>query len=876
MAKQFAGFTEQQKNIILARNGYKGRPLQNDEALNLIASDAKYNSAYNMAYEKAMKLVPGARAMARPMATGGFVFPSKDARGTVNRLKEIDNPEYAESAVAQQSSAVNQMQQTFARPQDQMTPARGFAEGGVNRLSDLALRQSRPGEEPPAQVITAPITDIATQNRRYNPRITKDVRPELDLSRPSRPILGRPGTPVLGRPEFTQMPTYSDPGIQPRPGTFPIRGEEGNFYGNAELQGNLLQDQGPQAYRPPKAGGDAPAVEDPAATFLNTAQQAYSDALAAQQLARDALAANPTDESLVTALTAADSQVAQSNEAVSQAQSQFQQTSMPTPSELIQASTKDPLSLVTQADVTKTTNEQAAAGSIAVGTGQAADTTEAATTAANAAGDVVAPTNEGAATATTTGTSAATQALADDSAAAQGTISGDATVDAATMSPAELAQLKLDTPQIEDGVQVKAPDERVLEDGELIEGSTVDMDRVREETNFEAATGTPSTDATVQGQLTGLMRDFEGGKQPAWAAGAMRAASAAMAARGLGASSMAGQAIIQAAMESALPIAQMDAATFSRFEEQNLSNRQQASMFAAEKRAEFLGLEFTQEFQSRVANASKISEIANINFTAEQQIALENARLTQEVDLANLNVASAKTLSDAAALSQLDLTNLNNRQQAQVQNAKAFLDMDMANLNNEQQMAMFKSQSVANSILTDAAAENAAAQFNASSENQTNQFFANIATQVSEFNVEQKNAISKFNAGEANALEKFNATQISQREQFNAQNSLIVSQANAQWYQKIATTDNAAINQSNRDAAAQANDMSALGFSAYMQEVRDLMSYAWQTNNNDADRATRLAEAKLTKEAAEYAAKVSKSAGLWASIGSVAATIIAK
>tara|TARA_R110002073_G_scaffold115285_2_gene252920 strand:- start:1496 stop:4024 length:2529 start_codon:yes stop_codon:yes gene_type:complete len=842
MAKQFAGFTEQQKNIILARNGYKGRPLQNDEALNLIASDAKYNSAYNMAYEKAMKLVPGARAMARPMATGGFVFPSKDARGTVNRLKEIDNPEYAESAVAQQSSAVNQMQQTFARPQDQMTPARGFAEGGVNRLSDLALRQSRPGEEPPAQVITAPITDIATQNRRYNPRITKDVRPELDLSRPSRPK----------------------------------RGEEGNFYGNAELQGNLLQDQGPQAYRPPKAGGDAPAVEDPAATFLNTAQQAYSDALAAQQLARDALAANPTDESLVTALTAADSQVAQSNEAVSQAQSQFQQTSMPTPSELIQASTKDPLSLVTQADVTKTTNEQAAAGSIAVGTGQAADTTEAATTAANAAGDVVAPTNEGAATATTTGTSAATQALADDSAAAQGTISGDATVDAATMSPAELAQLKLDTPQIEDGVQVKAPDERVLEDGELIEGSTVDMDRVREETNFEAATGTPSTDATVQGQLTGLMRDFEGGKQPAWAAGAMRAASAAMAARGLGASSMAGQAIIQAAMESALPIAQMDAATFSRFEEQNLSNRQQASMFAAEKRAEFLGLEFTQEFQSRVANASKISEIANINFTAEQQIALENARLTQEVDLANLNVASAKTLSDAAALSQLDLTNLNNRQQAQVQNAKAFLDMDMANLNNEQQMAMFKSQSVANSILTDAAAENAAAQFNASSENQTNQFFANIATQVSEFNVEQKNAISKFNAGEANALEKFNATQISQREQFNAQNSLIVSQANAQWYQKIATTDNAAINQSNRDAAAQANDMSALGFSAYMQEVRDLMSYAWQTNNNDADRATRLAEAKLTKEAAEYAAKVSKSAGLWASIGSVAATIIAK
>jgi hypothetical protein len=54
---------------------------------------------------------------------------------------------------------------------------------------------------------------------------------------------------------------------------------------------------------------------------------------------------------------------------------------------------------------------------------------------------------------------------------------------------------------------------------------------------------------------------LKGGKTPAWAAGAMRAATAQMAARGLGASSMAGQAIVQAAMESALPIAMADAQT---------------------------------------------------------------------------------------------------------------------------------------------------------------------------------------------------------------------------------------------------------------------------------------------------------------------------
>jgi len=610
-------------------------------------------------------------------------------------------------------------------------------------------------------------------------------------------------------------------------------------------------------------------------TALDKAQQAYADALAAQQAAREAQAADPTDESLVTAVTNADARVVAANEAVANASDAFKQVEMDTPAEVIQKTQKDPKSLVTKSDVATTTDEQKEAGTMDPTAGDAG-TAETATTTTGTATEAASPTATPAAVAEAVKAADDVKKVTDATTAAEGEVSDEAQVDGATMDTDDAGTLDVDAAQIDEAATVEDAPEREVEEGEMIEGSTVDMDRVKEETNFEAATGSPSTDATVKGQLTGLMKDFEGGDPPPWAAGAMRAATAAMAARGLGASSMAGQAIIQAAMESALPIAQMDAATFSRFEEQNLSNRQQTAMFAAEKRAEFLGLEFNQNFQTRVANAAKVSEIANINFTAEQQIALENARLTQEVDLANLNVASAKTLSDAAALSQLDLTNLNNRQQAQVQNAKAFLDMDLTNLSNKQQMAMFKSQSIANSILTDAAAENAASQFNASSENQTNQFFANLTTQISEFNVEQKNAISKFNAGESNAMEKFNSTQVAQREQFNAQNSLIVSQANAQWYQKIATTDNAAINQSNRDAAAQANDMSALGFSAYMQEVRDLMSYAWQTNNNDADRATRLAEAKLEKEAAEYNAKVTKSAGLWASIGSVAATIIAK
>ena len=532
----------------------------------------------------------------------------------------------------------------------------------------------------------------------------------------------------------------------------------------------------------------------------------------------------------------------------------------------------DPKSLVTKADVVKTeiTDDQ----KIDPTTGQLTGDAPAGTvTTAEDVQNVTAPDKTPAVKVEPTLTQEGVQGVVDKLVAATGKPSDEALADAATMSPDELAQLDLDPAQIKEAQTVVAPDARKVEDGELIEGSTVDMARVKKETNFEAVTGAPSTDATVQGQLTGLMQDFEGAEPPAWAAGAMRQAAAMMASRGLSASSMAGQAVVQAAMESALPIAQMDAQTFAKFESQNLSNKQQTAMFAAEKRAEFLGLEFNQEFQSRVANSAKISDIANMNFSAEQNIALENARMAQTVDMGNLSAANAKVMADAAAMSQVDLTNLNNRQQTQVQNAKAFLDMDMANLSNTQQTTLFKAQQLTNSMFSDQAATNAAAQFNASSEMQTDQFFANLTSTVSMFNTEQKSAQDRFNAGESNAMEQFNTGLVNMRDQFNSENSLIVEQANAAWVQSVSTAETAAQNLANRDEAMASSEMTSLAFNGMLQESRDLMSFAWQTEDSNANRATQLAIAKITSEAAKVNSQASKKASLWGAIGNFASAL---
>ncbi len=428
--------------------------------------------------------------------------------------------------------------------------------------------------------------------------------------------------------------------------------------------------------------------------------------------------------------------------------------------------------------------------------------------------------------------------------AEQGEVSQEAQAQAQTMDPQQMAQLGYTAEQIQQAQQVVNPGMRVLESGEAVSGSAVDMAAVEEATQVQAATADPSVKATVQGQLEGLMQQFEGGQTPPWAAGAMRAAQQQLIARGLGASSIAGQAVIQAAMESALPIAMADAQTHAAFEAQNLSNRQQAAMFGAEQRAKFLGMQFDQEFQSRVLNAAKISDIANMNFTAEQQIALENARMAQTVDLANLDARNAKLMADMAAMSQMEMQNLNNRQQSAVVNAQSFLQMDMANLDARQQAEMFKNQSIIQSLFTDAAADNAAKQFNATSQMQTDQFFANLQAQV-----------SMFNSSQSLDADKFNSQMKSAQDQFNASNRLIIDQSNAQWRRQVSTANTAAINEANMFEAQAALGLTTAAYNNLMQVERDLYSFAYDSSEKALDRAAQIALAQLQARAGSKAAK---------------------
>ena len=397
-------------------------------------------------------------------------------------------------------------------------------------------------------------------------------------------------------------------------------------------------------------------------------------------------------------------------------------------------------------------------------------------------------------------------------------------IDALTDETKRKLQDNIQKRDAEGNLMFDAEGNPIFEESELIKCTGVDTEKVEE----VFGTGKVKA-ASVKDELATLMDEFDDGQTPAWAAGSMRKAMQTLAARGLGASSLAGQAVIQAAMEAALPIAQIDA-----------SNKQEMAVLKAEQRAKFMKQDFDQAFEAKVKNAATISEIANLNFTADQEIAIENAKLAQTTNLANLEAENAVILAEAAATSALEIENLSNQNRARVENARNFLQIDLANLSNEQETAIFKTQKQVDAIISDTASENAAVQFNARSKQQAEEFDAGLKSAVDQFNTSQKNAITQFNTGEENAIEKFNTAQQNARDQFNADQSLVIAQANAKWRQDVETINNATDNQANFEEAKQTNNLTNKQIDEIWQRERDIMSFTFTQAENAFDRVLKV------------------------------------
>ena len=119
-----------------------------------------------------------------------------------------------------------------------------------------------------------------------------------------------------------------------------------------------------------------------------------------------------------------------------------------------------------------------------------------------------------------------------------------------TIAPQTLDKSSVSELQAAQGTatQMVNPVQRQIQAGELVAGVANAQTASQYTEQIQEATATPTKKATVAGQLEGLMQQFEGDNTPPWASGALRNVTAEMARRGLCASSLAGQAMVQAAM----------------------------------------------------------------------------------------------------------------------------------------------------------------------------------------------------------------------------------------------------------------------------------------------------------------------------------------
>jgi hypothetical protein len=436
-----------------------------------------------------------------------------------------------------------------------------------------------------------------------------------------------------------------------------------------------------------------------------------------------------------------------------------------------------------------------------------------------------------------------------------GTISPEAKAQAAKVAGTTLAKVTRAKKQLRNAGLTEEDIAELGNDPEALE------DRLTDFTEAERGIieGLPE-EALVSNQIDSLLNGIEEGNIPAWARPAVASVEAMLAQRGMSASTVGRDALLNAIITSALPIAQGNAQAIQA------SVGQQRSIEATNALKD---AEMAQ--QTAMFNSQNVFQMDMAQFSADQQRAINNSKFLQTVSLTNASNAQQAAVQNAVLMSQRNLAEADQNTKFGIQNAQAFLQMDLSNLNNEQQANVLSSQLNQQRMLSNASAENAAKQFNATSINQTNQFMGNLDASIAQFNAQQTNAIEQFNSSQKNAAEarrtqnaheaakldaqlstqvsQFNAQQDFNRDQFNVKNATAIAQSNLAWRRQANTAETAAINAVNQQNAQNAYGLSVAAQNFLWQELRDEADFTFKRWDNDEQRKTSLLVAALGNEA---------------------------
>ena len=191
-------------------------------------------------------------------------------------------------------------------------------------------------------------------------------------------------------------------------------------------------------------------------------------------------------------------------------------------------------------------------------------------------------------------------------------------------------------------------------------------------------------EALVSVQMETLLAGMDDGEIPTWARPTIAALDGIMARRGLSASTVGRDAMFNAIIQSALPIAQSNATALKDMALANLSNEQQAAVTNANNSMQ-LRIQNLANRQLAVSETARMAqEIAVKQSTFDQQAAVISSEQQQQTALINTQNAQAKASADAQMAQQAAIAEFSENSRRDYENLKALNDANVNNLNAEQ------------------------------------------------------------------------------------------------------------------------------------------------------------------------------------------------
>ena len=205
--------------------------------------------------------------------------------------------------------------------------------------------------------------------------------------------------------------------------------------------------------------------------------------------------------------------------------------------------------------------------------------------------------------------------------------------------------------------------------------------------------------------------------------------------RGLGSSSMAAAATMQAMMESGIPIAAQDAQKYANIQLQNLTNQQQAVMQNAAASAQMDTANLNARQQAAVNNAKAFLAIDTQNLTNEQQSATISFQGQMQAMLSDTAQANAAAQLNAKSQNEVDLFF-----------AELGTQIESATLNRKAAIEQYN-----------VSQQNAMSQFNSQMQTARDQFNSNMSVQIAQSNAQWRRDTNTANTAAQNAANQVNA-----------------------------------------------------------------------------------------------------------------------